>query len=137
VNHHTRRAKIRPAFFGIVGDVDAAGADVPAAVELEPARRREFENVDIVAPLNIFQHWTVAHHARRYMLQVLRSPAPFGNEFHGAQILRHAEAQTEPFGRAEGVNEHAVSFRITFHVIEQYRRRAAALIDDIRNTADF
>ena len=93
MNHHPRRAQVGPAFFRIVGNIDAAGADIPAAVELEPARRRERQNIYIFAALNIFQHRPVAHHPRRNMLQVLRPATPFGDEFHGAQILRHAETQ--------------------------------------------
>ncbi len=42
VDHHPRRAEIGPALFGIVGNIDAAGADIPPAVKFEPARRREF-----------------------------------------------------------------------------------------------
>src|SRR5262249_27472509 len=41
VNHDARRTQVSPAFFGIMGDINAAGADAPTAVLLEPTRGRK------------------------------------------------------------------------------------------------
>src|SRR5262245_60677927 len=54
VNHHPRRAKVGPPFFRVVGDIDAAGSDIPPAVQLKPAWRRKRQDIDILAMLNIF-----------------------------------------------------------------------------------
>ena len=70
------------------------------------------------------------------MLQILRPPAPFGDEFHRVQILRHAETQPEPLGRTQRIDQNAITLRITFYGIEQHRRRATAFVDDIGDTAD-
>src|SRR6476646_3125646 len=137
MNHHTRTAEIGPAFFGIMCDVYASRADVPAAVQFKPPRRRESQNIHISSALNVFQHRSIAYHARGEMLQLLRPTAPFRNKFHGAQILRHAEAQTEPLGRSQRIDQNAITLRITFHGVEQHRRRAAPFVDDVRDTADF
>ena len=45
----------------------------------------------------------------------LDAPAPFGDEFHRAQILRHAKTKTEPLGRTERIDENAITLRIAFH----------------------
>ena len=72
VNHHPRRAQISPAFFRIVGNIDAAGADVPSAIQLEPARRRESQKIDVFAAANILQHGPVMNHAlAEYALRAL------------------------------------------------------------------
>jgi hypothetical protein len=136
MNHYPCRAEVGPAFLRIVGDVDATRADISAAVQFEPARCREGQDVHVFAALNIFQHRPVAHHTRRNMFQILRAPAPLRDEFHRAQILRHAQAQAEPLGRAERVDKNAITLRITLYRIEQHRRGATAFVDDIRNAAD-
>src|SRR6516225_6862581 len=98
MNHHPRRAEIGPAFLRIMRDVDASRPNVSSAVQFEPPRRRESQNIHISSALNVFQHRSVAHHPRGKMLQLLRATAPFRNKFHGAQILRHAETKPEPLG---------------------------------------
>src|SRR5689334_1977373 len=52
-------------------------------------------------------------------------------------MLRHAETQTEPPGRSQRIHQNAITLRITFYRVEQHSRRAAPLVDDIRDTADF
>jgi len=52
-------------------------------------------------------------------------------------MLRHAETQTEPPGRSQRIDQNAITLRITFYGVEQHRRRAAPLVDDVRDTADF
>src|SRR5215510_15267956 len=73
VNHDARRTQVSPAFFGIVGDIDAAGADVPAAVLLEPARGRKRQKIDVFAAANVFQHGSFSNHGwRNIVLDLLR-----------------------------------------------------------------
>src|SRR5690349_4096746 len=52
-------------------------------------------------------------------------------------MLRHAETQTEPPGRSQRIHQNAITLRITFYRVEQHSRRAAPLVDNVRDTADF
>src|SRR5262249_49994188 len=49
VDHHAIGAAVDPALVGIAGDVEAAGADVAAAVVRVPFGRREGGDVDVVS----------------------------------------------------------------------------------------
>src|SRR5439155_13160754 len=55
VDHHPVGAAIDPALVRVAGDVEAAGADVAAAVAGVPDRRRKAGDVDLVASHDVLE----------------------------------------------------------------------------------
>ena len=65
VHLHAVAAVVDPAGVRILHDHDAAGADVVAAVALVPSRRRNLEEVDVVAGGDVLQQRAAGHRHRR------------------------------------------------------------------------
>src|SRR5262249_55993978 len=59
VDHHAIGAAVDPALVGIAGDVEAAGANVAAAVGRVPFRRGEGGDVDVVSGHDVLENRTV------------------------------------------------------------------------------
>src|SRR4030095_8373022 len=95
VNHDAGRAQIGPAFFRIMGDIDAAGPDVPSTVQLKPARRRKSQKIDVLAATNILQHGPFFNHRWRNVFESFRSLPPLRDESQRAKVLWHPQAQPE------------------------------------------
>src|SRR5215813_2954998 len=136
VNHDARRTQVSPAFFRIVGDINAAGADVPATILLEPTRSRKRQKIDVFAAANVFQHGSFSNHGWRNIFESLGSLAPLRDESQRVEILWHSQTQPEPPGRAQRVDQDTITFRIVFDGIEEYCGRAPPLRDNIRHTAN-
>src|SRR5262245_34134566 len=136
VNHDARRAQVSPAFFRIMGDINAAGADVPTAILLEPTRGRKRQKIDVFAAANVFQHGSFSNYGWRNIFESLGFLSPLRDKSQRAEILWHSQGQPEPLGRAQRVDQNTITFRIVFDGIEQYCGRAPPLRDNIRRTAD-
>src|SRR5262249_59897891 len=98
-----------------MGDINAAGADVPAAVLLEPTRGRKRQKIDVFAAANVLQYGSFSNYGWRNIFESLRSLAPLRDESQRAEILWHSQAQTEPLGRAQCADQDTITFRIAFH----------------------
>jgi hypothetical protein len=67
VNLDAVNADVDPtALFGFAGDDAIGRADITAAVELMPMRRRKNRHVNLVAGFDVFQDRAAREHARRY-----------------------------------------------------------------------
>ena len=55
MDHDAIRTVVDPPFVGIAGNIDAARADVAAAVLVMPERRGKLEHVDIAIFVHVFQ----------------------------------------------------------------------------------
>src|SRR5207237_6222975 len=65
VDHDAIAAEVDPAVVGVPRDVEAAGADVAAAVALVPFRRGEDRHLDLRPALHFLEDGTVLHIYRR------------------------------------------------------------------------
>src|SRR5262245_6135937 len=118
VDHNASGAQVGPTFFGIVGDVNAASADVPAAILLEPTRSRKRQKIDIFSTMHVLECGSFFNHRRRNMFESLGSLAPLRDKSQRTEILWHSQAQTESLGRPERIDENPIAFWITSDGIE-------------------
>ena len=124
VHLHAIGAVVDPAGVGMAHDHHVAGADVVAAVVLVPSRRRDLEQVDVVAACRRSPAAApLAHRAPAGSSSLLHVVAPVAHQFHVGGVGRQAERQIDAPGRGEDVGEHAVAARIARNVVEQHRRR--------------
>ena len=132
-------AGIEPVLLGVAGDAVGAGADITAAVELMPDRRRELEDVDLVAHQDVLEHGPgvddlVGDEARLFEIGVAIGLAqlPFGElvrkaERHVAAGAReHVQEQAEPLGAAGNVVEHDAGAILGAQ--DRFRREADVLL---------
>src|SRR5512144_3226217 len=64
VDHDSIGTDVYPAFVGIARDHKVIRADIPAAVQLVPARHGKSEQIDIVIFEDILKEWRVADDLR-------------------------------------------------------------------------
>jgi hypothetical protein len=96
-------AGVEPVLLGIAGDAVGSGADIPAAVELVPDRRGEFEHVDRVANHDVLEH--------RPGVDDL-----MGDDAHLLEIGLAVSFAELPFGEVVGEPERHVAARPREHV---------------------
>src|SRR5438445_7545952 len=61
MDHHAIGAEVDPAFVGVLGDVEAPGPEITAAIELMPLRRWEDGAIDLVAAEHVLEDGPVLH----------------------------------------------------------------------------
>ncbi len=136
VDHDAVGAAVDPALVGIAGDVEAAGADIAAAVLLVPFRRRELGHVDRVALHDIFQDRGGGDVFRRDLLHLRHVVlAELLGQLELAEVGREAQRHVLALA-AEEVNEHAAAGQRTRHVLEEHRRRLLVMQNDLGSHAD-
>jgi len=125
VDHHPVAAQVHPAVIGIARDVEAAGADVAAAVVLVPLRRGEDRHVDVRAALHVLEDRAVLHLDRGDRRDALRHPLlPRPDQILGRGFRVEAEREREAWEPAERVREHPEAFLVAGDLVEQESRGA-------------
>src|SRR5215468_3795808 len=92
--------------------------------------------VILTLPVPMYLPPSCSNHGWRNIFESLGSVAPFRDESQRAEILWDSQAQPEPLGRAQRVDQDTITLRIVFDGIEQHCGRAPPLRDNIRHTAD-
>src|SRR5262249_14841396 len=136
MDHHALGAAIDPPLIGIGGDVEAAGADVAAAVGRVPFGRGEDRDVNVVPPHHVLENRTVVdvfgRDARHRPEEI--GAKPFA-ELDLAQIGGKAERHVLALA-AEEVDQHAAAFDRPRHFGKHETRRAVVVRRDARDHAD-
>ena len=136
VNHHPVRAEVHPVLLGIARDVEAAGADVAAAVVLVPDRRRELRHVDVVTHHDVledrsatdFPIWDGLH-----LFEAVLQERFAQLELRQARLVAEGHVLAFP---AEEVGKNAETLRVAGHVVEDDTRRSVRVHGDLRGHAD-
>ena len=136
VDHHAIGAAVDPALIGIAGDVEAAGADVAAAVGRVPFGRGEGGDVDVVSGHDVFEN--------RAVIDVFGRDAPHRPDEIGAEPL--AQIDLAEIGRkaerhvlalaAEEIDQHPAAFDRPRHLLEHEAGRAVVVRRRARDHAD-
>src|SRR5581483_6100890 len=129
-------AAVDPAAVGIFLDHQAAGADVVAAVLLVPARRREVAQVHLLADLDAFLHRPVLDGFERQHGAAGVDLPPGLDQVDLGDARVEAAAQRHPRRRGQHVADDAVARLVARDVVEQHRRVAGALHEDVHDGAD-
>src|SRR3954467_11569790 len=136
VDHHAIGPAVDPAFVGIAGDVEAAGADIAAAVAGVPFRRGKAGDVDVVAGHHVLEDRTVVDVFRR---DARHRPHETGAEAFAelelAETGRKAERHVLALA-AEEVDQHAAARDRPGHVVEDEARRGVVVHRDAGYHAD-
>ena len=137
MNLHAIDADVDPAaFFGLAGDDAVGGADVAAAVELMPVRRRKNRHVDVGAGLDVLQNRPIRDHARRNRLDAFEQLFPVGDEFDRSGIGGHADGQARARRCVDQIRRDAKVGRMTGHLIEEHQRRRFFESEQLGQRAD-
>ena len=136
VDHHPVGAAIDPALVRVAGDVEAAGADVAAAVAGVPDRHREAGDVDFVAAHDVLEDRTVgdvcgrdARHRPHEIAAEAFAQLDLGEI--GREAERHILALT-----TEEVDQQAAALDGARHLIEHEAGRAVLVHRHARDEAD-
>ena len=129
-------AVVDPAGVRILHDHHAAGADVVAAVMLVPARRRDLEQVNVIAAVGILQQRAALHRHRWNRLGLLHVVAPEADQVHLARIGGQAERDVDAAHAGQDVGDDAVTLRVTGDLVEHDGRAVARALVDVDDAAD-
>ena len=127
VDHHAIGAAVDPALVGIAGDVEAAGADVAAAVGRVPFGRGEGGDVDVVSGHDVLENRTVSdvfgRDARHRAHEIGAEPfAQLDLAEIGGEPERHVLALA-----AEEVDQHPAAFDRPRNLVEHEAGRAVVV----------
>src|SRR5215472_888335 len=128
-------ARLRLHTIGAV--IDAAGADVIAAVMLMPARHRDFEDVDVSAGADAVHDRTVLHGDGRNRARVLHMTSPVLDELIWPRVGIEPERDIDPAHRGQNVGQDPMAARKSGNVVEQHGLVADAALINIDDAADF
>src|SRR5262249_33179259 len=135
VDHHAIGAAVDPALVGIAGDVEAAGADVAAAVGRVPFGCGEGGDVDVVSGHDVLENRTIVDVSGR---DARHRPHEIGAEpfaqFDLAEIGGKAEHHVLALA-AEEVDQHPAAFDRPRHLTEHEAGRAI-VVDHAGDHAD-
>ncbi len=130
-------ADVDPVGVGVAQDVEAGGADEAAAVPRVPDGHREGVQVDRVAFQHVLQHGAVGGLDRRDRAKFVEDAAPEGDQaLVGGHLLGEAQRHRLALRRAAGVDQHAVAGRVARDLVEQHRRRALGVVQQLGDLAD-
>ena len=136
VDHHPVGAAIDPALVRFADDVEAAGADIAAAVRLMPLRCRKFGHVHVIAFEHVLED--------RTLVDVFRLNAPQRSHELGAetfaqldlgQLGREAERHVLALA-AKKIDQHAAAFDGAGHLVEHETGGVVVLQRHGRDHAD-
>ena len=136
VDHHAIGAAVDPALVGIAGDVEAAGADVAAAVGGVPFRRGKAGDVDVVAGHDVLEDRTVVDvFGRDARHRSHEAGAEAFAELELAEVGGKAERHVLALA-AEEVDQHAAAIDRVRHLVEDEAGRAVVVHRDAGHHAD-
>jgi hypothetical protein len=135
MDHHAIGAAVDPALVGIAGDVEAAGADVAAAVGRVPFGRGEGGDVDVVSGHDVLENRTVSNvfgrDARHRAHEIGAEPfAQLDLAEIGGEPERHVLALA-----AEEIDQHPAAFDRARYCVEHEAGRTV-VVDHARDHAD-
>jgi len=137
VDHDAVRAVIDPAFIGITRDIDAAGADIAAAVLVVPERRRKLEHVDVAILLHVLHKRGFLDELRGHRFDLFIVFLPNPHEIHFGVAGRESESQSQTLARGERIGQHAVALGIAFDVLEKHGRAVLFMVHKLGDRTDF
>src|SRR5271166_1110927 len=136
MDHHAVSAAIGPALVRITGDVEAAGADITAAVGLVPLRRREACYIDVVTTHDVLEDRAVTDVAGR-------------NPFHRGHAMNSEGLAQLDFGKigreaerhvlalaAKEVDEHPAALDRARYLVEYEAGGSVVVQSEFRYHAD-
>src|SRR6266852_4481483 len=137
VDHHAIRPQVDPVLIGIDGHIEAAGAEVAAAVELVPFRGGEDRAVDLIATENVLEDRAVPHHLGRDRRDALaHALLPLPHQLVRRGVDRKAERDGDARERAEAVREHAEALLVAGDLVEDRGLRGTRAAQELRRHAD-
>src|SRR3954469_19850050 len=136
MDHHAIGPAVDPALVGIAGDVEAAGADIAAAVAGVPFRRGKAGDVDVVAGHHVLEDRTVVDvFGRDARHRPHEAGAKTFAELQLAEAGREAERHVLALA-AEEVDQHAAARDRPWHIVEDEAGRAVVVHRDAGPHAD-
>ncbi len=137
VDHHAIAAEVHPPVVGILGDIERAGADVAAAVELVPLRGGELEYVDLGTAHDILKDGTVLHDLRHDVRNALARPLlPRLHELVGSAVDGQAERHGDSPERPEPIRQDAKTLFVTDDLVEDRGLRGSCAAEDLGRHPD-
>ena len=136
VDHDAIGAAVDPALVRIASDIEAAGADVAAAVARVPFGRRKGGDIDLLAGHDVLENWAIADVSRRdarHCAQEAGAEAFAQLELaqFGGEAERHVLALA-----AEEVDQDAASFDRPRHLVEDETGRSIVMHGHARDHAN-
>src|SRR3989441_3230418 len=137
VDHHAVRAEVHPALVRIARDVEAAGAEVAAAVELVPLRSGEDQAIDLVAAEHVLEDRAVLHDLGGDRLDALADTfLPRTDELVRRRVRVEAEGDRDAAERPEPVGEDAKTLLEALDLVEDCRLRWARPAEELGGHPD-
>src|SRR5947208_6046965 len=121
LNHYPVSPEVDPTFVGLNRDIDRAGADVAAAVQLVPLRRGKLPHVDVFAFEDVLHHGSIFDDFGLDVFDFGNVALDVFDKLEPRVVGVHVQRRGNALHRVQRITKDTITFRVALNLIEQDR----------------